>query len=74
MDVFLPSPCEGAGVAATEYEDWVVVRVTVRGVDHREKTNLRLTLTQLVSNVKQHTSNIVSLKQEKFERFSEGIT
>ena len=45
MYVFFASPCEGAGVAATEDEDWVVVRVTVGGVDHRENTNFRLTLT-----------------------------
>ena len=62
MYVFLSSPCEGAGVTATEDEDWIVVRVTVRGVDHRQKANLWLTVTQLVSNVKQHTSNIVSLQ------------
>lgn len=36
VDVFLPSPREGAGVAPTQYEDGVVVGVAVRGVDHRK--------------------------------------
>ena len=74
MYVFLASPREGAGVTATEDEDWVVIGVTVGGVDHRENANLRLTLTQLVSNIKQHTGNIVSLKLIQSKRLSEGVT
>ena len=50
--VFLSRPCEGTGVTATEDEDWVVVRVAVGGVDHREKAHLFLTLTKLISNIK----------------------
>lgn len=64
MDVFLPSPRKGTGVTATEDEDRVVVRVAVGGVDHRENANLIPTLTKLIRNVKQHTSNVVSLKKE----------
>ena len=71
MYMFLPCPCEGAGITAAKDEDWVIVRVAVGGVDHREKANLRLTLTELISNVKQHPSNIVSLKQETTVKHSQ---
>ena len=59
--MFLSSPREGACVTPTEYEDGIVIRVAVRGVDHRQQSDILSTLAQLNGHIKHHTSNIVGL-------------